>query len=80
MKKMKGGKAQFTFVKEEGVWYWDIPHKTPEVVKKKGIVYALPLPDVDLDNCSTLKECFDAIAKKRSEAWVGQIFTDIMHS
>jgi len=80
MKKRTGDTAQFTFVKEEGVWFWEIPHKQGTELKKHGIMPSLPLPDVDLDNCNTLKECFDAIAKKRGELWVGQIFADIMHS
>jgi len=75
-----GGVAKFRFVKEGGVWYWDMLHKQTGQEKKQGVVKALPLPDVDLDNCNTLKECFDAIAKRRGEDWVGQIFADAMRS
>lgn len=80
MTKRDGSKAKFRFVKEGGVWYWDIPHKTSESEKKRGLVSSLPLPDVNLDKCGTLKACFDAIAKQRSEQWVGQIYADIMVS
>jgi len=78
MTRRNKSKAQFRFIKDGGVWYWDLPHKTPEVVKKKGLVYALPLPDITLDDCGTLRECLDTIAKKRGENWVGQVFVDIM--
>lgn len=80
MTKRDRSKAQFRFVREEGVWYWDIPHKTLETEKKLGLVASLLLPDVNLDKCETLKACFDAIAQQRSEQWVGQIYADIMTS
>lgn len=80
MKKRKNGVGQFRFVKEGDVWYWDMLHKQSEQEKKSSIVKSLPLPDVNLDKCNTLKECLDAIAKHRGSDWVGQIYVDIMAS
>lgn len=74
------GVAKFRFTKENGVWYWDLLHKQTDVEKNQGVIASLPLPGIDLDECDTLKKCFDVIAKYRGEAWVGQIFTNIMHS
>jgi len=70
-----GSKAEFRFTKQEGVWYWDLPHKTKE---GKQPMPSLPLPDVELDNHKSLKECLAAIAKERGENWVGQVYSDIM--
>ena len=80
MQKRNGGIAKFRFVKEGRVWYWDMLHKRSEQDKKLGIVKSLPLPDVNLDKCNTLKDCFDAIAKYRGSDWVGQIYADVMAS
>lgn len=80
MKKRDGSKAEFRFIKQDGIWYWDIPHKQLKIKKRPGTVPSLPLPDVNLDKCDTLKDCFDAISKQRGTKWVGEIYADIMAS
>ena len=75
LKKRDGSKAEFRFTKQEGVWYWDLPHKATKMVMP-----SLPLPDVNLDECDTLKKCLDAVAEKRKEDWVAQVYADIMKS
>lgn len=76
MKKRDGKIAQFRFVKQDNVWYWDILHKKMGALS--GCVPSLPLPDIALDSCNSLKECFNAIAQKRGYNWVGEIYADIM--
>ena len=76
MKRRDGSEAEFRYVKQDGVWYWDITWK--DLGAMPNATPSLPLPDVNLDKCESLKECFDAIAKKRGENWVGQIFVDAM--
>lgn len=80
LKKRNGEVAKFRFVREGSTWYWDMLHKQSKQEEESGIVKSLPLPDVNLDKCNTLKECLDAIAKYRSSNWVGQIYADVMAS
>lgn len=71
-----GTKANFVFIREGGIWYWDLPkhlRNAPE-----GCVASLPLPDIDLDNAKNLKECLDLIGQKRGQGWVGQIVVDLL--
>jgi len=75
MKKRNGADAEFVFTKVGGIWYWDLPHKTAEM---GGTMPSLPLPDVSLDRCQTLKDCLDSIGTQRSPDWVGQVYADIM--
>ena len=67
-----GSKAIFRFDKEDNVWYLNIPHK--------GKGASIPLPDLNFDNCQTLKDCLDLMAKSfRGEKWVAQVYMDIMY-
>lgn len=71
-----GTKAKFTFVKQDDVWFWDLPKHIRQ--SPKGTTASLPLPDIDLDKAETLKECLNLIGKKRSEEWVGQVVVDLL--
>ena len=74
--KRDGTKAKFVFTKPHGsVWYWDLPKNIKEGM---NVAPSLPLPDVNLDNAKTLKECLDLIGKARSEEWVGQIVVALL--
>lgn len=77
MTRRDGSKVEFRFVNQDGVWYWDILWKVRGGVMPGGQP-SIPLPDVELKGCNSLKECFDAISKKRGEQWVGKIFADAM--
>lgn len=72
-----GTKAKFVFVKPEGsVWHWDLPEHIRDA--PEGNVASLPLPDVNLDNANTVKECLDLIGQKRGQDWVGQVVVDLL--
>ena len=69
LKRRDGKDAKFTFVKpKESVWYWDLPDGR-----------SLPLPDVELDEAKTLKDCLDLISDQRGESWVGQVMADLLN-
>jgi len=74
--KRNGTKAKFSFVKQNGVWFWDLPKEV--LSAPMGSVASLPLPDVDLDKAESVKECLDLIGKKRGEDWVGQVVVDLL--
>ncbi len=72
-KKRDGTKAKFIFVKPRGsVWYWDVPMET------KGERASLPLPDVNLNQAKTLKECLALVSAKRGNHWVWQVVRDLL--
>jgi len=75
-KKRDGTKAKFTFVKRGGFWFWDLPEGIKPSLK--GELASLLLPDINLDQAKTLKECLDLIAEKRGDDWVGQVVTDLL--
>ena len=72
-----GTKAKIVFVKPKGsIWYWDIPKHL--INSFPGYTASLPLPDVDLEEAKTLKECLDLIGAKRGQDWVGQVIVDLL--
>lgn len=76
VKKRDGTKRKFTFVKRKNIWFWDLPNDVKPA--PNGEVASLPLPDVNLDQAKTLKECISLIAKKRGDDWVGQVVADLL--
>ena len=68
--------AKFVFVKQGGIWYWDLPKHLRDA--PKGSVASLPLPDVDLDKAKELKDCLNLIGKVRGKDWVGQVVVDLL--
>lgn len=74
VKRRDGTQARFIFEKpERSVWYWNVPRKGDS----KEII-SLPLPDVNLNQAKTLKECLDLITKRRGDDWVGQVVADLL--
>jgi len=80
MKRRDKTEVEFRFVNQDGVWYWDITWKVrgKKLGAIPGCTPSLPLPDINLDKCSTLKECFNAISQKRGEDWIGEVYADAM--
>lgn len=70
-------KAKVTFVKREGIWFWDLPNHVREA--PDGMVASLPLPDVNLDQAKTVKDCLDLIGERRGKDWVGQVIVDLLN-
>lgn len=73
-----GTKAKFVFVKDGGIWYFDLPKHIRDA--PQGSIASLPLPDIDLVKAKNLKECLDLIGQKRGQDWVGQIVVDLLKS
>ena len=71
-----GSKALFVFVKDEGIWYWDLPKHLRDA--PPGSIASLPLPDISLDKAKSLKEALDLIGQRRGQDWVGQIVVDLL--
>jgi hypothetical protein len=72
MKRRDGTYAEFPFDKPKGsVWYLAIPHK--------GEGAAIPFPDLDVDNCKSLKNVLDGLASIRSDAYSAQIYMGFMY-
>lgn len=74
--KRDGTKAKVTFAKRNGIWFWDLPEGLREV--PEGCVASLPLPDVNLDQAKTVKDCLDLVGERRGEDWVGQVIVDLL--
>ena len=78
VKNINGSIAKFIFKKPKGsIWYWDLPNITPPEEKILG-VRSIPLPGIELDKLTTLKECLSLIKKINGENYTNQIIVDIM--